>query len=72
MLPRRRVHHMVFIGFPPSLCCFFFVTSPFPSLPICVPVPLNTSNKAIIPEGLPIREIIPPLNPPLGTALFCT
>lgn len=29
--------------------------------PICVPEPLNTSNKAVIPEGLPIQEIIPPL-----------
>lgn len=70
MIVERRVLHSVshFAAglLPVPVLCSFSSSGPS--------VLLNTNNKVLIREGLPIQEIIPPLSlpsPPLGTALFC-
>ena len=55
LLAKRRcpVHHMF-----QSACLHLCAVCPVPPPPpICVPVPLNTSNKALIPEGPQSRRL---------------
>lgn len=67
MLPCCPVHCIFSLPVSISVLFGLFLCLLLP--PICVPVPLNTSDKALIPEGLPIQEIIPPL--PLPSAQHC-